>query len=104
VTLNPRGAAAYTNVVPAPYDPWQDPGEEYDIFMTNWAEKTWQLPQMGAKALGLPPTQKHYPNRPVRSGAFITEMVAIRPTGDQSESPGRIGTNASGRGAADWVR
>ena len=58
-----KGAAEYTNIVPELFDLWQDPGERYDIFMTNWAEKTWQAPQMGAKALSLLPTYQQYPNR-----------------------------------------
>ena len=47
----PDGAAPaeYTNIVPELFDLWQDPGERYDIFMTNWAEKTWQAPQMGPR-------------------------------------------------------
>jgi arylsulfatase A-like enzyme len=69
-----RGAQQYTNVVPELFDLWQDPGERYDIFMTNWAEKTWQLPQMGTKALSLLPTYQKYPNRQVQSAGISGAM------------------------------
>jgi len=69
-----KGAAEYTNIVPELFDLWQDPGERYDIFMTSWAEKTWQGPQMGAKALSLLPTYKQYPNRALQSAGVSGAM------------------------------
>ena len=72
-----RGAAEYTNVVPELFDLWQDPGERYDIFMTNWAEKTWQAPQMGALALSLLPTYQQYPNRTLQSAGISGAMFDV---------------------------
>ena len=72
-----KGAAEYTNIVPELFDLWQDPGERYDIFMTSWAEKTWQAPQMGAKALSLLPTYKQYPNRAVQSAGVSGAMFDV---------------------------
>ena len=72
-----KGAAEYTNIVPELYDLWQDPGERYDIFMTSWAEKTWQAPQMGAKALSLLPTYQQYPNRTVQSAGVSGAMFDV---------------------------
>jgi arylsulfatase len=83
IRLGWRGAAEYTNVAPELFDLWQDPGERYDIFMTNWAEKTWAAPQLGAKALSLLPTYKQFPNRPVQtagiSGAlFVADDAQVQ--------------------------
>ena len=72
-----RGAAQYTNVVPELFDLWQDPAERYDIFMTNWAEKTWQAPQMGALALSLLPTYQQFPNRPLQSAGISGAVFEI---------------------------
>jgi arylsulfatase A-like enzyme len=72
-----KGAAEYTNIVPELFDLWQDPGERYDIFMTSWAEKTWQAPQMGAKALSLLPTYRQYPNRAVQSAGLSGAMFDV---------------------------
>ena len=51
--------------------------------MTNWAEKTWAAPQLGAKALSLLPTYKQFPNRPVQtagiSGAvFVADDAQVQ--------------------------
>ena len=59
------------------------PGERYDRFMNGWAEKTWEAPQMGARALSLLPTYKKYPNRPVQtaglSGAlFVADDAQVQ--------------------------
>ena len=72
-----RGAAEYTNIVPELFDLWQDPGERYDIFMTNWAEKTWQAPQMGALALSLLPTYRQYPNRELQTAGISGAMFEV---------------------------
>ena len=62
-----RGAASYAAEVPALFDLWQDPQERFDIFMTNWTEKTWMAGPMGQKAMELLATYKKYPNRPVQT-------------------------------------
>ena len=65
-----QGAAEYVAEGPELYDLWQDPQERFDIFMTNWTEKTWMAGPMGQKALGLLATYKKYPNRPVQTLAL----------------------------------
>ncbi len=39
-----RGPDKYAATVPRLYDLQADPGEHYDIFMTNWTEKSWTMP------------------------------------------------------------
>ncbi len=62
-----RGAAVYVAEVPRLFDLWQDPQERYDLFMTNWTEKTWMAGPMGQKAMELLASYKKYPNRPVQT-------------------------------------
>ncbi len=65
-----RGAASHTAIVPELFDLWQDPQERYDVFMTSWAEKTWQLPQMADRLLGVLPSYKEFPNRPLQTAGI----------------------------------
>ena len=65
-----QGAAEYVAEGPELYDLWQDPQERFDIFMTNWTEKTWMAGPMGQKAMELLATYKKYPNRPVQTLAL----------------------------------
>jgi len=65
-----KGEREYTNIAPELFDLWNDPGERYDRFMNGWAEKTWQAPQMGAKALSLLPTYQQYPNRELQTAGL----------------------------------
>ena len=53
--------------MPELFELWQDPQERYDIFMTSWAEKTWQAPQMAARLMSLLPSYQQYPNRRLQS-------------------------------------
>ena len=63
--------------MPELFDLWNDPGERYDRFMNGWAEKTWQAPQMGARALSLLPTYKQYPNRPLQTAGISGAMFDV---------------------------
>ena len=65
-----KGEADYVATAPELFDLWQDPQERYDIFMTHWAEKTWQLPPMAQLALDLLKSYQEYPNRPLQSEAL----------------------------------
>ena len=38
-----KGAEKYVATVPQIFDLWQDPQERYDIFMTNFTERTWTM-------------------------------------------------------------
>ena len=72
-----RGPSSYTAIVPELFDLWQDPQERYDIFMTNFAEKTWQAPQMAKRLLGVLPTYQQYPNRPLQTAGFSHAMFDV---------------------------
>jgi hypothetical protein len=45
--------------------------------MTSGAVKTWQAPQMGAKALSLLPTYQQFPNRPLPSAGISVAVFDI---------------------------
>jgi arylsulfatase len=77
IRLGWKGAAEYTNVAPELFDLWNDPGERYDRFMNGWTEKTWAVPQMGAKALSLLPTYKQYPNRELQTAGISRAMFDV---------------------------
>ncbi|MGO8256679.1 arylsulfatase, partial [Rhizobium ruizarguesonis] len=36
-----KGEEKYVATVPQVFDRWQDPQERYDIFMSNFTERTW---------------------------------------------------------------
>ena len=38
-----KGAEKYVATVPQIFDLWQDPQERYDIFMSNFTERTWTM-------------------------------------------------------------
>ena len=65
-----QGEADYVATVPELFDLWQDPQERYDILMTHWTEKTWQVGPMVTRALDLLSSYKKYPNRPLVSEAL----------------------------------
>src|SRR5262249_44354759 len=101
-----RGAASHTAIVPELFDLWQDPQERYDIFMTSWAEKTWQAPQMAERLLSLLPSYQKYPNRPLQTAGISYAMFDVEDAQVQSwaarleavvskDSLGKIGTTAS---------
>lgn len=72
-----RGPASYTAIVPELFDLWQDPQERYDIFMTSYAEKTWQAPQMAARLLSVIPTYQKYPNRLIQTAGISYAMFEV---------------------------
>ena len=53
------------------------PQERYDIFMTSWAEKTWQARQMAARLMNLLPSYQKYPNRPLQTAGISYAMFDI---------------------------
>ena len=38
-----KGPEKYVATAPQIFDLWQDPQERYDLFMTNWTERTWTM-------------------------------------------------------------
>lgn len=65
-----KGAEKYVATVPQVFDLWQDPQERYDIFMTNWTERTWALIPMGKAADELMKTYLKYPPRKLQSETY----------------------------------
>ena len=43
-----KGARKYVATVPQIFDLWPDPQERYDLFMTNWTERTWVMVTISA--------------------------------------------------------
>lgn len=65
-----KGAEKYVAGVPQIFDLWQDPQERYDIFMTNWTERTWTLPTFNEEIRKLMKTYVQYPPRKLQSEAY----------------------------------
>jgi len=64
-----KGPSSYVATVPEIYDLMQDPQERYDIFMTNWTEKTWATPKALGDVKNLIKNFVKYPPRPLQSEA-----------------------------------
>jgi arylsulfatase len=65
-----KGAEKYVATVPQIFDLLQDPQERYDLFMTNWTERTWALPGFAIANENLMKTYVKYPPRPLQSAAY----------------------------------
>lgn len=57
-------------MVPLIFDLWQDPQERYDIFMNNYAERTWTLVTINAGVKDLMKTYIKYPPRKQQSKTY----------------------------------
>jgi arylsulfatase len=73
-----RGESKYVATAFRLYDLWQDPGEHYDVTMTNWTEKTWMGPAMGEVIKNLISSYIKYPSRPEQ-----TVLTPAHVTNDQ---------------------
>ena len=73
-----KGQEKYTAVVPQIFDLWADPQERYDLFMTNFTEKTWTLPVFNQAARKLMATYKEYPPRKMQSEVYTGPMTVER--------------------------
>lgn len=62
-----RGESKYVAGASRMYDLFQDPGEHYDIAMTNWTEKTWLAPAFSNVVQKLIASYVKYPPRPEQS-------------------------------------
>jgi len=62
-----KGAEKYVATCPQVFDLWQDPQERYDLFMTNWTERTWMGVVMGEVLKKLMATYVEYPPRKLQS-------------------------------------
>jgi arylsulfatase len=65
-----KGSEKYVAAVPQIFDLWQDPQERYDLFMTNWTERTWTLVMFNEAIKDLMRTYIQYPPRKLQSGAY----------------------------------
>jgi arylsulfatase A-like enzyme len=65
-----KGAEKYVAIVPQIFDLWQDPQERYDIFMNNYAERTWMALPMQTQLKKLMATYLQYPPRKLQSMGY----------------------------------
>jgi arylsulfatase len=65
-----KGATKYVATVPQVFDLWQDPQERYDIFMNNFAERTWMGVVMQEELTKLMKTYVQYPPRKLQSYGY----------------------------------
>jgi len=65
-----KGANKYVATVPQVFDLWQDPQERYDLFMTNWTERTWTLVSISEAVKELMKTYIQYPPRKLQSMTY----------------------------------
>jgi arylsulfatase A-like enzyme len=65
-----KGPNKYVATVPQVFDLWQDPQERYDIFMTNWTERTWALVGINQAVQDLMKTYVKYPPRKLQSETY----------------------------------
>jgi arylsulfatase A-like enzyme len=65
-----KGAEKYVAVVPQIFDLWQDPQERYDLFMTNWTERTWTMVPISFAIEKLMKTYVEYPPRKLQSMGY----------------------------------
>jgi arylsulfatase A-like enzyme len=65
-----KGPDRYVATVPQVFDLWQDPQERYDLFMTNWTERTWTLVTINQAVADLMKTYVKYPPRKLQSETY----------------------------------
>jgi arylsulfatase len=65
-----KGQEKYVATVPQIFDLWQDPQERYDLFMTNWTERTWTMVPIGQEITELMKTYVKYPPRKLQSMGY----------------------------------
>jgi len=65
-----KGAEKYVATAPQIFDLWQDPQERYDIFMTNWTERTWTMVTFSDAIQKLMKTYVEYPPRKLQSETY----------------------------------
>ena len=58
-----KGPRSYVGLVPQVFDLWADPQERYDVFMNNFAEKTWIAPVLEEATAEFMRTYAKYPPR-----------------------------------------
>lgn len=70
-----KGAEKYVATVPQVFDLWQDPQERYDIFMTNYTERTWTMVTISESIRNLMKTYVKYPPRKLQSETYTGPLT-----------------------------
>jgi arylsulfatase A-like enzyme len=70
-----KGPKSYVATVPQIFDLWQDPQERYDLFMTNWTERTWTLVTFNEAIAKLVKTYIQYPPRKMQSEVYTGPLT-----------------------------
>lgn len=88
-----KGAEKYVATAPQIFDLYQDPQERYDLFMTNWTERTWTMVPIGASISKLMKTYAEYPPRKLQSMTYtgpltISDYQKFQWVRDQLKSEG----------------
>jgi arylsulfatase A-like enzyme len=65
-----KGQEKYVATCPQIFDLYQDPQERYDIFMTNYTERTWTMVTFSEAIKGLMKTYIQYPPRKLQSMTY----------------------------------
>jgi len=65
-----KGAEKYVATIPQVFDLWQDPQERYDIYMTNWTERTWVMITIRDEIKKLMQTYVQYPPSKTQSETY----------------------------------
>ena len=73
-----KGPEKYVATVPQIFDLWQDPQERYDLFMTNWTERTWTLVTFNQAISDLMKSYIKYPPRKLQSEVYTGPITISR--------------------------
>jgi arylsulfatase len=65
-----KGETKYVATIPQTFDLWQDPQERYDIYMTNWTERTWVMITISDEIKKLMQSYIKYPPRKLQSETY----------------------------------
>jgi arylsulfatase A-like enzyme len=65
-----KGAQSYVATVPQIFDLWADPQERYDLFMTNFTERTWIMVPISQSLERIMKTYVQYPPRKLQSMGY----------------------------------
>jgi arylsulfatase A-like enzyme len=88
-----KGAESYVATVPQIFDILADPQERYDIFMSNFTERTWYLPVINDQIKTLMKTYIDYPPRKLQSEVYtgpitLTQYQRFQYVRDQLQQEG----------------
>jgi arylsulfatase len=70
-----KGPSSYVATVPQIFDLWADPQERYDIFMSNFTERTWTMVPISQAITELMKTYVKYPPRKLQSMTYTGPMT-----------------------------